>query len=214
MMTSDITGKKIPKGRITDPNRPTYRIHGLEIQDDKFAKPKEPKNFITDNFLLKTRDINCGDVESSVRFCRREVKNTNFIQDIDGAQVDSVKHSIVTNRITNPLQPIYQCLDDGKDLLPLIPPLIPEQLIKFPQLKRRGSWGIQATEANNSSSYNHNSNTLQGEVDVRDHCRSLYSCLYLATIPHETQYSISANNTTPKYSYNQQAEIDLVRSLP
>lgn len=130
----------------------------MEIEDDKLSKPREPKKFIADNFQLKTKDINFGDTEGgqSDRFPRKEVKNTNFIRDIDGAQADSVKHSIVTTRNTNPLQPIYQSLDDGKELLPLIPPLIPEQLIKFPQMKRRESRNATASEIFKLSGSQHN----------------------------------------------------------
>jgi hypothetical protein len=64
------------------------------------------------------------------------VKNTNFVGDINGACADSIKHSIVTNRTTNPLQPVYSGLDCGDLLLPLIPPLIPQDLVKFPTFRK------------------------------------------------------------------------------
>jgi len=47
---------------------------------------------------------------------RRHFRNTNFVGDIAGAQSDTVKHSIKTNRVTNPLNPQYVGLDgDGID---------------------------------------------------------------------------------------------------
>mmetsp|Transcript_8966 Transcript_8966/g.9719 ORF Transcript_8966/g.9719 Transcript_8966/m.9719 type:complete len:445 (-) Transcript_8966:109-1443(-) len=132
---------KVPKitdrtERVTDPNNPVYRFQGLEIYDDKYTKPKEPKKFIVDNNLLRTDDIKgaLADTRHNDRFERKELKNTNFIGDIPGAHADSIKHSIVTTRNTHPLQPVYQALDPGEKLLPLIPPLIPAELIRVPTL--------------------------------------------------------------------------------
>lgn len=119
----------------------------MDIYDDKYTKPKEPKKLIPDNFLLKTKDINgaTADTRYADPFVRREFKNTNFIGDIKGSHADSVKHSIVTNRNTHPLQPVYQALDPGELLLPLIPPLIPPELVKvptLPQMNRESTKGI------------------------------------------------------------------------
>ncbi len=122
--------------RVTDPNNPYYKVNGIEIYDDKYTKPKEPKKLIPDGFLLKTKDITgaVADTRYADPFPRREYKNTNYIGDISGSHADSIKHSIVTKRNTHPLQPVYQSLDPGELLLPLIPPLIPPELVKMPTL--------------------------------------------------------------------------------
>lgn len=65
---------------------------------------------------------------------RREIRNINFIQDIEGAQADTLKHTIVTKRRINPLYPVYQSLDDGEPLEPLVKPLLPPAIIKKPTL--------------------------------------------------------------------------------
>jgi hypothetical protein len=110
LYVADISAKSCRIGkRVTDPNNPTYHINGLDIADDRYTKPKAPKKFIEDSFLLKTKDITgaSSDSRGEDRFQRREVKNTNFVGDISGACADSIKHSIVTNRTTNPLQPVF-----------------------------------------------------------------------------------------------------------
>lgn len=121
---------------MTDPIQPEYRVNGMEIKDDQYSKPKPIPNLISDSHLLQTKDISgaFADTKSAPHFQRREFRNTNFIQDIQGAHADSIKHSITTNRITHPLQPIYQSLDQGELLLPLIPPLVPAEMIKVPTL--------------------------------------------------------------------------------
>lgn len=103
-------------------------------------KPKEPKKYIADNHLLQTRDIPgayAGYVPPTLE--RREYRNTNYIQDIDGAHADSIRHSIRTNRSTNPLAPVYQALDPSEVLAPLIPALLPKDLIKMPTLRQKPS---------------------------------------------------------------------------
>lgn len=54
--------------------------------------------------------------------------------DISGAQADTLKRTLHTNRQTNPLQPIYQSLDDGDPIEPLVKPLIPSYIINKPTL--------------------------------------------------------------------------------
>jgi len=45
---------------------------------------------------------------------RREFRTTNYLKDIEGSEADSVKHTIRTDRCTNPLNPNYTSLDGGK----------------------------------------------------------------------------------------------------
>ena len=135
--------------RITDPNNPTYHINGTDYFDDKYTKPSVGRAYIADNHLLQTKDI-AGATPGwvDVKFERREVRNINFIQDIEGAQADSIKHSIVTNRQSNPLEPVYQSLDPGELLQPLIPPLIPPSMVKVPTVPiQRGNKAAAATPA-------------------------------------------------------------------
>lgn len=122
--------------RVSDPCAPIYRVHGMEIKDGRESKPRAPPKEMKDSHLLQTRDITgaTADTKYASPFPRREYRNTNFIADIEGSHADSIKHSITTNRMTHPLQPVYQSLDPGEMLLPLIPPLIPADLVKMPTL--------------------------------------------------------------------------------
>lgn len=122
--------------RVTDPIAPTYHVNGMEIKDGKECKPRAMPAYMNGNHLLQTKDITgaVAGTRSASPFTRREFRNTNFIGDIEGSKADSIKHSITTNRASNPLQPVYQSLDPGELLLPLIPPLIPADMIKIPTL--------------------------------------------------------------------------------
>lgn len=121
--------------RVTDPNNPSYHINGMDYADDKYTKPKTQKAYIADNHLLQTKDITGATPGfKDTKFERREVRNINYIQDIEGAHADSIKHSIVTKRESNPLAPVYQSLDPGELLQPLIPPLIPPAMVKVPTI--------------------------------------------------------------------------------
>lgn len=122
--------------RDSDPCAPVYRVHGMEIKDGKECKPRSLPKYMAGNHLLQTKDITgaTSDTRYASPFPRREYRNTNFIGDIEGSHADSIKHSIRTNRTTHPLQPVYQSLDPGEMLLPLIPPLIPPELVKVPTL--------------------------------------------------------------------------------
>lgn len=134
--------------RVTDPNSPFYRINGMVYCDDKYTKPKPLKPYIADNHLLQTKDITgAAPGHKTGNFERREVRNVNFIQDIEGAQADTIKHSIVTKRESNPLAPVYQSLDPGELLEPLIPPLIPPTLIKVPTVPVQRGNKVSSSDA-------------------------------------------------------------------
>lgn len=124
--------------RVTDPNAPRYLVNGMEIFDDPLSKPKpQPKQI--DNFLLQTKDISGAEAGSRYAspFPRKEVRNINYLGDIEGAHADSIKHSIITQRCTNPLQPVYQALDPGEVLPPVVAPLVPPDMIKIPTVPAR-----------------------------------------------------------------------------
>ncbi|RYY72603.1 hypothetical protein EON63_20650 [archaeon] len=65
------------------------------------------------------------------------MRNTNNIADIEGAHADSIRHSMRTTRQTNPLQPVYQALDPGELLLPVVLPLVPPDVIQIPTVPPR-----------------------------------------------------------------------------
>lgn len=126
---------------------PHYKINGMEYFDDpKYTKPKSLPKYIADNHLLQTRDID-GAYPGWGKLQRREYRNITSTADIEGAQADTIKHSIVTKRCTVPLTPVYQSLDGGGELLkPLIEPVMPPTLITMPTLPR--TKGSSASDAN------------------------------------------------------------------
>ncbi|KAH8087573.1 hypothetical protein JL720_6884 [Aureococcus anophagefferens] len=93
--------------RVTDPLRPTHRINGMEVKDDMVrTMPKKlPKPHDGPTLSLYTDDIEgarCGwkpphEMQPPLEK-RRHFRNTNYIGDITGAQPDTVKHSIRTQR--------------------------------------------------------------------------------------------------------------------
>jgi hypothetical protein len=119
--------------RVTDPVAPEYFIDGRVIRDDpRETKPAPLKSFIDNGFLLKTKDITGATAVEDRYAGRTEFRNTNFLGDISGAHADSIKHSIVTKRETNPLNPRYPSLDDGAALAGPVTCLIPPDIIKVP----------------------------------------------------------------------------------
>lgn len=119
--------------RVTDVLDPVYRLNELEICDNlKYTKPTKNPPFFPETKLLMISDIEGAQPGwiPPMRFNppmekRREFRNTNYIQDIEGAHSDTVIKSIITDRRTNPLIPTYQSLDPGNILPPPHDPLIP-----------------------------------------------------------------------------------------
>lgn len=135
--------------RSTNSLDPQYNIYGEGISDDKrYTKPRKAKKLIPDGHLMQTRDI-AGAYQGwePSGMVRREYKVTNVINDIQGAQADTIKHSITTNRETHPLNPVYQSLDGyGQQLPNPVQPLVPVPLVKNATI-RRGDATIAATVA-------------------------------------------------------------------
>lgn len=119
--------------RSTNSLDPIYKING-EIIDVQF-KPTPSRAFIPESSLLQTKDIE-GAYPGWIphQITRTEFKNTNVIHDIKGAQADTIKHGITTNRIINPLSPHYKSLD-GDNLPPCTVPLLPESIFHQPKLR-------------------------------------------------------------------------------
>lgn len=119
--------------RCTNLMNPVYEVNGIVVKDEpRYSKPKPLKNFIPGNHLLQTRDIE-GAYNGWGRLQRREYRNIMTTADVQGAQADTIKHSITSHRLTNPLTPVYPSLD-GETLSPLLTPLLPKALIKLPNL--------------------------------------------------------------------------------
>lgn len=122
MNVRDINDLGFKTRRTTNPLRPVHYMNGMTITDDmdKTMPKKLPRAHAGPYFPLHTQDIEgaqCGwkpphtcqpPLES-----RRHFRNINHIGDIEGAQPDTVKHAIRTNRKTNPLNPAYTSLDGG-----------------------------------------------------------------------------------------------------
>ena len=132
------TKKKVRlSNRDTNLLEPTYFIAGRYISDEtKYIRPAPLKQFIPENHLLRTDDIKgaTAKLTEQLHSTRREFRHTNFLGDIEGAQHDSIKNSIVTERTTNPLNPIYKSLDDGNPIRGPLDSLIPPEIIKVPTI--------------------------------------------------------------------------------
>ncbi|CAM9911517.1 unnamed protein product [Discosporangium mesarthrocarpum] len=118
----DITGGGFRTRRNTNPLEPTYRVNGMDVADDPVkSRPRAlPKARDSPFYPLTTADIEGAQVGwrpmpqmNPPLEARRHFRNTNFMGDIPGAQADTVKHSMSTNRQVNPLNPVYVSLDGG-----------------------------------------------------------------------------------------------------
>ena len=105
----------------------------VSYDDPKYTKPRKALPYFPESSLLLTKDINTG--SDAKGFLRREYTRTNYIADIKGSEPDSIKHSIVTTRVTNPLVPVYQSLDYGEPLSSGLIPLLPSKIIFAPTLR-------------------------------------------------------------------------------
>jgi hypothetical protein len=138
--------------RHNDPMDPHYDCHGVTIQDDpKYSRPRKAKEFIPDNHLLQTADIagasSLAHLEKMSK--RKDFNVTNYNVDIEGAQHDTIRHSIRSTRRTHPLQPVYESLDGGGEVLtPCTGPLIQPSFINTPTLRMSKS----TSALNNASS--------------------------------------------------------------
>ncbi|KAJ1449549.1 hypothetical protein M885DRAFT_470275 [Pelagophyceae sp. CCMP2097] len=116
----DINNVGFKTTRVTDAMQPVYHMNGMEIFDDAVrSKPKRlPQQRDGPYNPLYTDDIEGARSGWKPPHAlqppleqRRQFRHTNFIGDISGAQPDTVRHSIVTMRETNPLNPEYRGLD-------------------------------------------------------------------------------------------------------
>ena len=134
--------------RCTNLCAPKYTIHGIAIEDDPVrSRPKAlPRLIENGTFSLRTDDVvGATTLTNPKRKERKEVRNIMNTQDVEGAQADTIKHSITSNRVTCPLFPVYQSLDDGSPVAALVKPLMPSESIEFPStriMKLRQEMGL------------------------------------------------------------------------
>lgn len=127
---SDVTNHAFKSKRTTNPLNPSY-FHKTEegfvekIGDIEGSKPKEapvrkrgPNSMILNTEDIEGTKVGTKGLRAFKNYSRREYRNTNKVDDINGTQPGSLLKAPVTNRVVNPLNPIYPLLGakelDGK----------------------------------------------------------------------------------------------------
>ena len=144
--------------RRSNPVQPVYEVNGIIIQDNEATKPKKGKPFIEQGtFSLTTQDIvGATSANSPSKRERTGVRDIMITSDVLGAQADTVVHSIVSDRDTCPLFPVYQSLDDGSPLQPVLKPLLDKSHMNHPSLRllqrlKEVNAQLQASKLSNGS---------------------------------------------------------------
>jgi len=123
--------------RCTNTLAPSYEIHGERFSDAAYTRPTPGRAAIADSALLRTDDIPGAYAGwKSEQAPRRDLRHTNFLDDIPGARADSIRPGIVTQRQVNPLEPVYQALDPGQLVEPPLRALVPADRVKMPTIPR------------------------------------------------------------------------------
>jgi hypothetical protein len=133
--------------RRSDPVQPVYEVNGLTIQDDhRYTKPKKNPNFVeAGTYSLTTQDIpGATSTNSPNKKERREVRNIMNTSDVQGAQADTVIKSMVTDRFTCPLFPVYKSLDDGTPVPHLVSSLLKKEVVKDPSIRLKKMYETEA----------------------------------------------------------------------
>lgn len=117
--------------------QPSYYVNSTYYCDDEKSKPKRLPQYISDNHLLMTSDIEGAQAGyrsehqlSLPNSMRKEFRNTNYVNDIEGAQANTKKSTFVTTRCSNPLQPVYKSLDGDSLLGGPVEGLVPAHFIE------------------------------------------------------------------------------------
>ena len=103
-----------PSYTIRDENNNLFQIGVIEGNKPQVLPPKRERGEVS--LALKTQDILGATASSkgmgvfSESHNRRDVRELNRTDDIDGAQGGSLKRGTTTNRFTSPLDPQYQFL--------------------------------------------------------------------------------------------------------
>ena len=127
---SDITKQQFVSTRVTNPLNPSYTIRDengqlAEIGEVVGSKPNvlppERRQSELMKTSLRTDDImgatagTKGQGVFAENHARREYRDTNRVDDIEGAHSGSLRKAPRTNRVTNPLDPCYDAVG-GKEL--------------------------------------------------------------------------------------------------
>lgn len=117
--------------------QPVYEINGITIEDDKHTKPRRNPAYVNGGtFSLSTQDIpGATSTNSPYKKERREVRNIMNTSDVPGAQADTVVHSMVSERLTCPLFPVYKSLDDGSPVPHPVAPLLASDQVTAPSIR-------------------------------------------------------------------------------
>ena len=120
--------------RCVNPLEPHYEFRGMQVYDDpKGVKPRPLKPLLSETTLLRTIDIPGAQPKLSRAKSVRHPRDPIGIQDIEGAQANTLKRTIVSDRCSDPVCPTYQSLDDdGTQLEPAHKPLVPPHLVSPP----------------------------------------------------------------------------------
>ncbi|KAF0692481.1 hypothetical protein As57867_016387, partial [Aphanomyces stellatus] len=107
MDVGDIIHAGFKTQRVTDNLRPVYIVNGFRSEDDPLSLPRAPYHAVNHPFYpLETHDIQGANPADSLKGVvgniphvkRRHFRATNNVQDIRGAQANTVHHSIVSTR--------------------------------------------------------------------------------------------------------------------
>ncbi|RLO07777.1 hypothetical protein DYB28_000415 [Aphanomyces astaci] len=144
MQVTDIIHAGFKSQRVTDVLRPVHVVNGFRSADDPLSFPRAPYEATKHPFYpLETHDIQGANPADSLKGIvgniphvkRRHFRSTNNVQDIRGAQANTVHHSIVSNRHVDPIFPAYTDLD-GDSLETGLP--VPKN-VQFPDVAPRVS---------------------------------------------------------------------------
>lgn len=128
---------------------PCYEFRGMKIHDNpRDIKPKRLKPFLSETTGLYTADISGAQVKESRAKSLRHPRDSISIQDIDGAQANTLKRTIVSSRCSDPVCPTYKSLD-GNGILEEPPhkPMIPSHIMATSHTNNAGA----LAEVNNKS---------------------------------------------------------------
>jgi len=174
--------------RCTNLMNPVYELNGIVVEDDsRYSKPKPLKKYVPGNHLLQTHDIE-GAFSGWGRHERREYRNIMSTMDVQGAQADTVKHCIASDRLTNPLTPIYQSLD-GEPLAPLLMPLLPHRIVTVPAL-RPNTTKSASLGAGDSQPFNLGASTSNLQHSVSQSYSSKFEETSTFVVPGKTHFYI------------------------
>ena len=164
--------------RRSNPVQPVYEVNGIVIQDNEKTKPTKAKKYIEEGtFSLSTQDIvGATSTNSPKKRERTGVRDIMITSDVPGAQADTVVHSIVSDRDTCPLFPVYQSLDSGEPLHPVVKPLLDKSQMNHPSLRllqrrKELTQKLEASTLNNDSTVGGSnpasgSNTPKGNQEI------------------------------------------------